>query len=106
MPLRTNYIETAKSLYFLVIFEPFFFFGFDCCLIFFRASLCSDATQCALLIASAKLNVGTTTSHVCCDCYRAFCTCLSDNQSLAGMVLRVQNFVLDSVAGEKGRKML
>ena len=38
---------------------------------------------------TAKVNVGTTTRHVCCDCYSTFFTCLCNDFSLFCVILRI-----------------
>ena len=105
MAFRTDYIQTAGGTYFFVVLFPVFSFNFKSCLVLFFCGICSGTLMGTEFRVTTKLNIGTTTGHVCCNCNSPLCTGFRNNHSFAGMVLCVQNFMADSLTGKKGRKM-
>ena len=49
----------------------------------------------------AKLDIGTTAGHICCDGYSTLLTCVSDDLCFHLMELGIQNLMLDAALLEQ-----
>ena len=95
------YIETAQSLYFLVVKLPFLGSLGKGFLVFGRLGLGAAHLACHELGVTSQLDIGTTASHVGGDGNRALGTSLGYNHSLAGMVFGIEHLVPDSPFGKE-----
>ena len=73
-------------------------FGKTCCLV--DKLICEfhllHLSFCKKFCVTAEHNIGTTACHVCCDCYCAVFTCLSNDFSLFFVLFGVEHIVLDA----------
>ena len=128
MSFRTHNVKTAGLSYlfslalnfFLILviqfseciscIDDFFIIGFRITCSFFNKLLCKALLThcgfCHILCVTAEDDIGTTTCHVGCDCYRTELTCLSNNFSLFFMLFCIEDIVLDASLFDKDRLSL
>ena len=103
---RTHDVETAQVLHLLVVCKPLLLLDLQGSLKLLRRGAGASPLPGPELRVTAQLDVGTTSCHVGGDGDGTLCTCLRNDEGLAGMVLGVQHLVAHTAAGQKGGKVL
>ena len=93
MAFRADNVQAAGLLYFFVIAEPFFFFGFICRRILLFIGFGSGAFARSEFGVSSEFYIGSAPCHIGCDRNGSLGAGFGNNQRFARVVLCIQYFV-------------
>ena len=106
MSFSAKDIEPAELLYLFIIMLPCRIYFLDCFSKLLSSSISPTDGSCSPVKAATKLDIGSTSCHVCGNGNRTFGTSVLDDQGLSCMVLGIEHLVLDAHPAKQDREQL